>query len=256
MENVDQLFKGTCIKRIESADHPIEVWENKHKRWLTFGSINIQSSMDLSDPARVSLEYAKVLIRTLMFEPAPKRILVLGLGGGVLVRYFLKHFPDVEITAVELNPDVVAVARDYFELDVHAPNLSIVVDDASHFVQQTKAQYDIIFMDVFSANAIPLSCRSFKFFQNVHRCLSPQGTLAVNALFFSTRELAQTVATIRRVFNNQTLVSPLSEIINTIVFAVKGRQIAPLVDAYAHEYPVTSLEVDHQLGFVAETRGV
>jgi len=87
---------------------------------------------------------APVLLRP---EGARARFLVLGMGGGSVARQLRRLAPGAHIVAVELDPDVVAVAREAFDLD--ALGLEIVVDDALAVLRRERRHFDAIFEDVF-----------------------------------------------------------------------------------------------------------
>jgi spermidine synthase len=88
----------------------------------------------------------------LLLHPAPKRVAFLGLGTGVTAGAALLH-PVERVTALEIVPDVVAVARDYFR----AANLGVVedrrvecvVEDGRNFLRATDHQFDVIVGDLF-----------------------------------------------------------------------------------------------------------
>ncbi len=80
-------------------------------------------------------------------EDGRERLLVLGLGGGSVARQLRLLAPDAEIVAVELDRDVVDVARAEFDLD--ALGLEVIVDDALAVLKRERRRFDAIFEDVF-----------------------------------------------------------------------------------------------------------
>src|SRR5688572_12642688 len=76
--------------------------------WLDFGDGAVQSRMLRADPARLVLEYSRLMMGFLLFVPAPARIAMIGLGGGSLAKYCRARLPDADFTAVEISPEIMA----------------------------------------------------------------------------------------------------------------------------------------------------
>ena len=66
------------------------------------------------EPGRLEMPYQRVALAGLALCPEPRRILVVGLGGGALPSFLRVHYPDAAIDAVEIDPQVVEVAKDFF----------------------------------------------------------------------------------------------------------------------------------------------
>jgi len=77
-----------------------------------------------------------------------RRVLVLGLGARSVARIVRALAPQAEITGVELDAEVIAAAREAFDLD--AMGIEVVCDDALAFLERPRGpRYDAIFEDVF-----------------------------------------------------------------------------------------------------------
>ena len=76
----------------------------------------MQSAMRIKDPFALELEYTRGMLAFLLFQPDPRDIALIGLGGGSLAKYIHRHLPDSRLTALEINAEVVAAARSYFLL--------------------------------------------------------------------------------------------------------------------------------------------
>ncbi|RTY86332.1 spermidine synthase [Flavobacterium sp. GT3R68] len=82
-------------------------------------------------------------------------ILVLGVAGGSVIKTLTEEIQyKGKITGVEIDPDIITIANDYFKLN-EIPNLSIVIDDAFEFVLKTKEKYDLIIIDIFQDTNMP-----------------------------------------------------------------------------------------------------
>lgn len=77
----------------------------------------------------------------------PGRMLLLGLGGGTVLRQ-LRHFlPECQVTAIEIDPDMIRLARAYMEVDTLG--IEVIQDDAFDFLDRDSARYDIIIDDLY-----------------------------------------------------------------------------------------------------------
>lgn len=108
--------------------------------------------------------------------PRPGRMLLVGLGGGAAARVFTHDGWQVE--AVEIDPQVVRTARDYFDLSPAA--MTIHVLDGRRFLAQTPTRYDVIFLDAFGSSAIPFHLVTREAFALARSRLAPGGVLVLN----------------------------------------------------------------------------
>jgi len=84
-----------------------------------------------------------------LLRPAgpPKTVLMLGLGGGTVARQLKVISPDTRITAVELDADVLAMARQHMELD--GLGVETIVGDAYEFVLRERRRFDVLIDDLY-----------------------------------------------------------------------------------------------------------
>ena len=82
-----------------------------------------------------------------VFHPNPRRVLIIGFGGGMTASA-VARFPEVErIDCVEIEPAVLQAAPQLERLHrgvIHDPRLHIYFDDARNFLQTSRARYDLI----------------------------------------------------------------------------------------------------------------
>ena len=109
----------------------LTVSEERGVRTLHVGGEAIQSSMRLSDPYALELDYTRCMMAFLLFHTRPRRALKIGLGGGSLVKFFWRRLPWLRTRVVELDARVVAVAREQFHLPPDDARLSIEVGDGA-----------------------------------------------------------------------------------------------------------------------------
>ena len=149
-------------------------------RTLRFGADGAsQSIVKVGDPRHLELAYARVLPAGLAFAQNPVRVLIVGLGGGTLPRFFHSHFPQMMIEVVELDPDVVALAKEHcgFEEDAR---LRVSVDDGRDFIEASRGGYDMIILDSFDADSIPTHLTTLEFLSAVRNALAPGGLAVAN----------------------------------------------------------------------------
>lgn len=136
-----------------------------------------QSVVKVDDAEYLALPYTRILPMCLAFGKEPTRILVLGLGGGTLPRFFHKILPDVTVDVAEIDPEVAAIARDYCGFTEDA-RLQVYVEDGRDFIEARQGLYDFIILDSFGAEAIPAHLLTSEFLQGV-QCALTKGGIAV-----------------------------------------------------------------------------
>jgi spermidine synthase len=94
----------------------------------------------------------------------------------------LQDFPDVGMTAVEIDPVVVDVAHDYFAVPRDDPRLEIDVGDGRRFLADDDTRWDAIVIDAFFADAVPFHLVTREFVQLAQSRLNPGGVIVTNAI--------------------------------------------------------------------------
>jgi len=167
----------------------IFVYEEDGLRCMSFGRTTTarQSCIALAEPTKLVFNYARMVMAALYLDPAPRRILILGLGGGTLPSAFQRLFPAAAIDAVEIDPAVVRVARRYFAFDPGAAT-RVFEEDGRVFVkrmQRTNTTYDLIVLDAFDHEYIPEHMLTREFLLEVRSLLGERGVLAANTFSVS-----------------------------------------------------------------------
>lgn len=176
-------YGGRLIDCRHDDEGPIEVVESHGIRSLHFGSHAQQSAMALANPDHIELPYLRAMLVGLVFVPAPTRILVLGLGGGSLPRFLLRHYPDTLIEVVESRAAMVGVARDHFDLPDCAGLTIEVADGAEHLQRRLAAgvsRYDLILVDLFDDQGLAPVVMRHEFFSALAGLVSMAGAVCVN----------------------------------------------------------------------------
>lgn len=146
-----------------------------------------QSCVDTRRPKAMVFSYTRMSMAALLFAQDPQRILVIGLGGGTLPSAFHALYPQAHVDAVEIDPAVVAVAKQYFKFN-DAPNLQVHVQDARVWTKRAVragSTYDIIVLDAFNGDYIPEHLMTQEYLQETKALLAPGAILVANTFAVS-----------------------------------------------------------------------
>ena len=168
-----------------SAYHHIVVEDQGRERILRFDQF-VQSKMSLDNPFEGGWEYKEYFHVPMILNPTIDRALFVGLGGGTGPKDFLRDYPHVEVDAVEIDPMVVDVAREYFYLPDH-PRLNVEVQDGRAFLRRNSRPYGTIAVDAYASGGpsgayIPYHLATQEFFELCKENLTPGGALTFNAV--------------------------------------------------------------------------
>ena len=149
-------------------------------RTLRFSEDGLRQSIVRKDePEFLALSYAKILVQSLAFTSPPERLLVMGLGGGTLPRFFHKTLPKCLVEVVEIDPGVVEVAREFCGF-AEDDRLRAHIEDGRDFIESHEASYDVIVLDCFSHEAIPEHLLTLEFLREVRGSLAAKGIAVAN----------------------------------------------------------------------------
>lgn len=156
------------------------IFDDGDMRTLHFNEQVVQSAMRLSAPDELVIPYTQAMAGFVSLYPAPKHILMIGLGGGSFAKYCYRHFPSARITVLESNADVLAL-RDQFMIPADDARLQVLhVDAIAHLENLAFASVDVIMLDGFDVDGAPAALRSPEFFLNCKMVLDDKGVLIVN----------------------------------------------------------------------------
>jgi spermidine synthase len=163
-----------------SAYHRFQVVENAAWRTLVFEH-NHQSSMALDDPFETDIEYVEYFHLAMAVKPDALRTLVIGLGGGTVVKRMWRDYPQMRIDAVEIDEEIVQVAHDLFALPVD-DRIRVIVGDGRLFVESSVDTYDIVIVDAFDDDRIPRHLTTEEFMREVRDHLAFDGAVVWNVI--------------------------------------------------------------------------
>ncbi|MCR4304064.1 MAG: fused MFS/spermidine synthase [Gallionella sp.] len=222
---------------------PIDIREEAGVRTLHFGSEWIQGAMRLSRPWNLELEYTREMMASLLLRDAPRKVLLIGLGAASLTKFLYRHYPLAHLTVVEIEPAVVAAARQFFKLPEDPRRVHLVLGDGAEYIAGNKKKFDLILVDGYDENARSGALETLPFYLACRARLSGDGIMAAN-LLTSSRSFETTVERIARAFDDRMLVLPSCESGNAIAFAAAGNAIEASFD----ELKETALALKEKTG--------
>ena len=160
--------------------HRLAVVEDEDTRYLRFDN-SLQSAMYIDDPFRTRFRYTDYFHLGLAYNAGARDVLFIGLGAGSSQKRMLREFPDLRLTTVELDPEVVDVAYRWFALP-RSPATRVEVGDGRRFLVDDAARWDVIVVDAFFADAIPAHLVTQEFLELARSRLAPGGVIVTNAI--------------------------------------------------------------------------
>jgi spermidine synthase len=179
----------TVLHEERSLYRNILVYQEGEQRCLKFGRREEarQTCRLQNDPDHLIFSYTKSMMGALYLNPSPKRILIIGLGGGTLPGALRKAVPSAQIDVVEIDPAVTRVAYKYFGF-TPGTLTQVHEQDGRVFVKKKlreKATYDLVMLDAFTDEYIPEHLLTQDFLREVKGIMAPNGVLAANTFAHS-----------------------------------------------------------------------
>jgi len=146
-----------------------------------------QSCKDRRNPDKLVFGYARMMMKSLLLQPNPQRILIVGLGGGTLPMTLANLFPEAQIDVVEIDPAVVTVAETYFEFQ-ETDQIRVFLQDARVFTKRAGMRgdlYDLIMLDAFNGDYIPEHLMTREYLEETRDILAEDGVIAANTFAIS-----------------------------------------------------------------------
>lgn len=210
------------IYQTSSGLQTIKVYEADGQRILRCDEQYTQSTLALARPETLVLPYMQGMMAGLLFAPPPEKALLLGLGGGDIVRYLHHYLPNAELTAIENDPAMVAIAHDYFALP-RDERVHIHIEDARQYLKQASKQLDWILIDLFSEAQLPELLNDAGVYADCHRLLNDDGLLVFNFVANDSEQFKKILWLLRCQFQHNTLCLAVRQHLNILIFAFKQR---------------------------------
>ncbi|WP_035878330.1 fused MFS/spermidine synthase [Cupriavidus sp. amp6] len=233
-----------------SSDGTPQVLETRHALSLHFDALATQSLMSRKDPDKLVLGYTRTMMGFLLLHPAPARISMIGLGGGSLAKYCYRHLANTRVVVIEINPAVIAL-REQFQIPPDNERLEVVCADGAEYVANQNARPDVILVDGFLADGMPVQLGTADFYAACHARLADNGVLVANFLD-SDPDIPLYLEEAGTAFGQSMSLSLAEDSANYTLFAWKGPHKLPSLDALLAR--ARTLETAHPLNLTAAAR--
>lgn len=183
---------GRLIHEKNSLYHRISVYQQGSVATLQFGRrspVQMQSQVDLSNLRQHLLEYTAMTFCGLLYKPEPQRLLVVGLGGGVIPREMHYYFPASQIDVVEIDPQIPPIATQFFGFR-QDDKLRVHIADGRMFIKKQlrsdpAPKYDLVILDAFNSDYIPFHLMTKEFLEEVKGVLAEDGVVIANVFYYN-----------------------------------------------------------------------
>ena len=202
-----------------SEHQSISVLTEAGLRLLKVNDFAVQSAMNPDHPHRLILPYMPPMFAWLFFRSAPRRVLLLGVGGGDLIRYMYHAMPETHLTGVDHDPAMIETARDWFDLPNDDKRMTTSSMEAHAFLTDDKHRYDVIFIDIHGKEETPVLTAEDPLFEQARAHLNSNGVVVMNMITEDETYFARSLWHLRRLFNCHTLCMKVEGHKNIIVFA-------------------------------------
>jgi spermidine synthase len=192
--------QAALVHEVDSAYHHISVIDQAGMRILSFNGSQ-ETRMALANPLEGHFDYTEFFHLPAVIRTNLTNVLMIGLGGGSTQRAYAHYYPRVKVDTVEIDPDVVLVARRYFAV-AESPTHSIHVADGRVFLRRNSLRYDAILMDAYQTgrygSSAPHHLVTQEFFQLAATNLTRDGVLLYNVIGTAFGWQSDTVGTMYR----------------------------------------------------------
>ena len=154
------------IAHIETEYNDIFITKRRNQLTMSFqvkGYDYTESVAALDDPDDLPVRYTQVMTVGVLYPPEPKRVLMIGLGGGSISSYLGRFMPDASIDTVEVDPGVITAAKKYFGMK-ETPRVRYLEGDGRVFLNRHKETYDLILVDAFHGGYVPFHLLTREFY--------------------------------------------------------------------------------------------
>lgn len=174
------MAEDSCIR--ETEKYRVQIRDGRVFLHLASDERKAMSVMEIEQPHVLPAPYTRKMLLPLAFIRYPTDVVLLGLGGGQQAKFIHRYLPELRTIALEIDQEVVDLARAHFGLPADDERLRVVVDDAADFVRNHgDEQCDLILSDVFGEGYRPVDAlHSVEFYRACHRILRTGGVMTVN----------------------------------------------------------------------------
>ena len=119
-----------------------------------------------------------------------KSALILGLGGGTVVKLIQKNWPDSKITGIDIDPAIVELGKKYLGLD--KDRVEIIIGNAYQKSEELKSKnekFDLVIVDLYNGDKFPKEFESIYYIQLMRTVLSGNGIVIFNRLYYKEKKI-------------------------------------------------------------------
>lgn len=245
------MIFGKIIHLCQDNYGDITISDDRGVRSLYFHDDILQSSMRLDAPGMLIEDYHQAMMSALLFRPAPRKALLIGLGGCSLVHFLMHAFPACSLDIIEIRQKVIDLAHQYFFLPAQNTGLRIFCEAGQNFIRRRKVcdpKYDLILVDAFEDDGPAVPLLETEFLCTCRKHLAADGIFAINLWNRPKDNFPAIYRRIQEAFGNNTLKLLLAEMFrNGIVF---GFNDPPLFsDLHAIRAEARRLQGEHAINF-------
>ena len=214
-------YAGEVVFSCRDEHGVIDVVDESGLRSMQFASGARQSTIFLHDPDILALSYTHCMLTAPPFGAGdPARALLMGVGGGSLIRFLVGQLPETRVDAVERRAKVLEVARGYFGIP-DDPRLEVHIDDGlRHLERAEPGTWDLLLVDLHTADGMAPVVRHPGFFAACRRALTATGLLSINLWYGYRDDDEQLVReNLEREFGRQVAYLPVAGKRNCIALA-------------------------------------
>ncbi len=215
-----KFLQSWRVRKPADDNESVYISEKFGVRTLHIGSDTVQSSMRIARPNDLEVAYTRSMMAFLLFNPKPGSVLMVGLGGGSLTKFIYHRLPQARIAAIEVNPRVVEIARQYFFVPPDDDRLDVIVTDGAAYLHDNKLSAGVVVIDGYDAESQVEALCTPVFYRDCARALSEAGILVVN-LWGGDRNFTTCVNRIAEAFNGLVACLPAGKPGNIAAFAFK-----------------------------------
>jgi spermidine synthase len=257
-DNYNVIYQSDGILgQIKVVDHPSYGFteDNRMGRGLIVNN-TLQTYVGLEDERKYSIwSWAHYFPTAASIFPPKSKVLVLGLGGGTLVKQFTQLGFDID--AVEIDRRVKDISIKYFNMD---PDINVVIDDARHYIRTCGKTYDIVVFDTFLSESVPEHLLTMEGFSNTREILNPEGMIMVNFYGFIEGKTGKAARSVLKTlqesdFITEVMATPGTEDTRNLIFIASDKEqdfdlinyeepnFPRITDLYAHFLDQKSIDL-------------
>ncbi len=174
------LLPGQALVEKDTPYSHLMVKDTGGKRILFLNGMP-DSAMYLNDSVELAFPYTRYFAMGWALNPDISKVLFVGGGGFSGPKKFLRDYPVSQVNVVEIDPDVIEVARRYFGVQ-EDPRLRIYNQDGRTYLGHNEERYDLIVLDAYTKTYVPFHLMTREFFEELSDSLSPEGVIVSNLI--------------------------------------------------------------------------